>query len=177
MNNRLYRSNSEAVLGGVAAGIARHLNVDPNVVRLGFVIGTFFTHGALLLVYLALWAVLPSPGSTGTDVGSVVRENVNEVAARLGMHPPTAAPRVETPRAEASTVDATTTPSTAAPQTWHGGPALVRGLIITGLVFAAFRFGLFVWAMAGPHHYGGSFIWPLVLVLGVMWWCRRRRAA
>lgn len=54
----LYRSRN-ALVGGVCAGIAQRLNIDPVIVRIFFVAFTFITFGLTGFLYLALWAVLP----------------------------------------------------------------------------------------------------------------------
>ena len=176
MNNRLYRSTSEQMLGGVAAGIARLLNVDPAIVRVGFVIGTLLTQGGLLLVYLALWALLPTPGSTATTPGDIVRENVNEFAARVGMNPP-AAPSTGAPLPSAANAQAPP-PTTSAPATARSvdSAGLMRLLFMAGLVFLLLKVVGTGWFWAGGYHHGGSFFWPLILILGAMWWFRRRSA-
>jgi phage shock protein C len=62
MNNeepkRLYRSVSNRVVGGVAAGLANYFNLDPILVRLLFVIFTLFGGGAVL-IYIILWIITP----------------------------------------------------------------------------------------------------------------------
>jgi uncharacterized protein (TIGR03382 family) len=168
MNQRLYRSTSEQVLGGVAAGLAHRMGLDPTLVRIGFVLGTFLTHGALFLVYLALWAMLPSSASTATTVNDIVRENVNEAAARVGFRP--------TPRADAGTTAASTAaPSNASALT--GAQTLVRVLVVGGLIWALAMLGGMGWMFSGHHiHGGGGFIFPLLLLLGAFWFLRRRRA-
>ena len=81
--NRLYRSTSEAMIGGVAAGLANYFKMDPTLVRAGFVILTIFTGGAFILPYLILWLLVPTAGSTATTPGGVVQENIDEVGAKL----------------------------------------------------------------------------------------------
>ncbi len=55
---KLYREPQNAVLGGVASGIATHLNVSPAWVRLGFFLTLFaWTFG--FWAYLILWLILP----------------------------------------------------------------------------------------------------------------------
>ena len=64
---RLTRAGSGAVLGGVAAGLARYLNTDPLLVRLGFIAAALLG-GAGVLVYLIAWVLVPTDevaGSTG----------------------------------------------------------------------------------------------------------------
>ena len=56
---RLYRDANDKLLGGVCAGIANYMNVDPAVVRLLFAIITFGGFGFGFLIYLLLWIILP----------------------------------------------------------------------------------------------------------------------
>lgn len=55
---RLRRSSSDRKVAGVAAGIGRHLDIDPVVVRIAFVVLVFFGGGGLLL-YGACWLFVP----------------------------------------------------------------------------------------------------------------------
>ncbi len=56
---RLTRSYDKK-LGGVCAGIAEFLDIDPTIVRLLWVIALFFA-GTGLLAYLICWIVMPLP--------------------------------------------------------------------------------------------------------------------
>jgi phage shock protein PspC (stress-responsive transcriptional regulator) len=58
---QLERPESGRILAGVAAAIAEHTNTATWLVRLGFVIATFFG-GLGILAYLIGWFVLPSEG-------------------------------------------------------------------------------------------------------------------
>ncbi|WP_162599941.1 PspC domain-containing protein [Nocardioides solisilvae] len=58
---RLRRPHDRQV-AGVAAGLARHLDVDPLVLRIAFVVLAFFG-GAGLVLYGALWLLLPEDGA------------------------------------------------------------------------------------------------------------------
>jgi phage shock protein PspC (stress-responsive transcriptional regulator) len=59
IKGRLYRDGSDKFLGGVCAGIANYMNVDPAIVRLLFAIITFGGFGMGIIIYLALWIILP----------------------------------------------------------------------------------------------------------------------
>ena len=59
----LTRSSTDKKLGGVAAGLARHLGVDPTIVRVGFAVSLLFS-GAGLVAYLVMLAVVPSDDAT-----------------------------------------------------------------------------------------------------------------
>ncbi len=55
---RLYRSESDRKLGGVAGGLGDYLGIDPTLIRLPFVLGVIFA-GTGGLLYLILWLVVP----------------------------------------------------------------------------------------------------------------------
>lgn len=57
---RLYRDTSDKMIGGVCAGMANYMNVDPAIVRLLFAIITFGGFGMGFLIYILLWIILPS---------------------------------------------------------------------------------------------------------------------
>ena len=59
---RLRRSVDDRKVAGVAGGLARHLDVDPLVLRVAFVVLAFFG-GAGLLLYGACWLLVPEDGS------------------------------------------------------------------------------------------------------------------
>ena len=55
---RLYRSGKERILGEVCGGVAEYFNVDPNIVRLLWVLFCF-AYGAGVLLYLIAWFLVP----------------------------------------------------------------------------------------------------------------------
>jgi phage shock protein C len=76
---RMARSRSERLLGGVAGGLAHSLNVDPIIVRIAFVILALFFNFFSIVAYFALWAFLPSEDSLASNTQDQVRENVAEI--------------------------------------------------------------------------------------------------
>lgn len=59
---RLRRSVTDRKVAGVAGGLARHLDIDPVILRVAFVVLVFFG-GAGLIVYGACWLFVPEEGS------------------------------------------------------------------------------------------------------------------
>jgi phage shock protein PspC (stress-responsive transcriptional regulator) len=57
---RLFRSENDKLLGGVCAGIASYLRVDPTIVRLLFAVITFGGFGLGFLIYILLWILVPA---------------------------------------------------------------------------------------------------------------------
>lgn len=56
--DRLRRSSTDQYVAGVAGGLGRHFGIDPVILRVLFVVLTFFG-GAGLLVYGAIWLLVP----------------------------------------------------------------------------------------------------------------------
>ena len=77
MNRRWVRSQTNRVIGGVAAGLADYLNADPALIRIAWALLVIVTGGAAFLAYLVAWIVVPeasdvpygavAPPSTGED--------------------------------------------------------------------------------------------------------------
>ena len=51
----------DRTIGGVAAGVAEYLGVDPTIVRALWVVGAVFAPPFACLGYLLLWAIMPGP--------------------------------------------------------------------------------------------------------------------
>ncbi|HET8604422.1 MAG TPA: PspC domain-containing protein [Marmoricola sp.] len=84
---RLRRSRTDRRFAGVAGGLAQHFDVDPTIVRVVFVVTTFFG-GAGLLAYAALWLVVPEEGSDHAVLhlqGDARRTVVVIIAALAGL--------------------------------------------------------------------------------------------
>jgi len=75
---RLYRSRSNRVVAGVAGGLGVAFNVDPVIVRLVFVV-LGLMNGFGVLLYLAMWLLVPNENSTAADASEQVRESVGEM--------------------------------------------------------------------------------------------------
>lgn len=176
--SRLYRSTSEHILGGVAAGIGNYLRIDANLVRLLILLLTLFTGGGFAAVYFLLWLLLPTATSTATDLSGIVNENISDMGNQFrnltgikinggnianggtgGNVQPGAAP----------TANGGQLPQGQAPAQYpaRAGNAPIV-LILIGAFFLLANLGLFHWIRWG-------FWWPVVLIgLGVL--MLRRRA-
>jgi phage shock protein PspC (stress-responsive transcriptional regulator) len=87
---RLYRDPDNAVVAGIASGLANYFGVDPVIVRLIFVISVFF-NGLGLLAYIILWLVVPMATTTADkyamrgervtlrDISERVKKNLDSI--------------------------------------------------------------------------------------------------
>ncbi|HCR55021.1 MAG TPA: hypothetical protein DIW27_11435 [Cytophagales bacterium] len=86
---KMFRDSEKKVIGGVASGVAVFFGIDITIVRVLFVVFTFFG-GLGLLVYIILWIALPEAKSitermqmqgepvTLSNIESTVKKNLNE---------------------------------------------------------------------------------------------------
>ncbi|MGA9533923.1 MAG: PspC domain-containing protein [Anaerolineales bacterium] len=81
MTEKLVRSRRQRVLGGVCAGLATYLRLDPTLVRLFFVL-LALADGVGFLLYLALWIVLPVEGTEGEPLDLRMQSGVQEIRTR-----------------------------------------------------------------------------------------------
>ena len=139
MARTLTRDPGRAVLGGVAAGFGRYLDVDPVLVRLAFVILSF-ANGLGLLLYLASWALIPKEGATAV-VGPAGVEGAFAGAREAAE---------ESGRAIGRSAEDV------------GGARLVIGytLIALGVVLLLHNLDWIRW----PHWARFEVLWPLILV-------------
>ena len=61
MTSRMYKSSSDRMLFGVSGGLADYLDVDPTLVRLGWIVLGIVTAGFAILAYIVLAIVMPEP--------------------------------------------------------------------------------------------------------------------
>jgi len=58
------RPREGRMLAGVCAGLAEQFGISVTIVRLAFVLGTFFTGGIFVVMYLAGWLAMPAAEDT-----------------------------------------------------------------------------------------------------------------
>ncbi|MBD0404190.1 MULTISPECIES: PspC domain-containing protein [unclassified Flammeovirga] len=59
MSKKLVKSTSNSVFAGVCGGLGKYFNIDPTVIRIGFVASMFFGLGSPGLVYLVMAFIMP----------------------------------------------------------------------------------------------------------------------
>ena len=69
---RLRRRTSDRVIGGVAGGLGDYLNVDPLLIRIGFV-GLMVFGGAGLVLYVIAWLLIPDETRDRSSIERLLR--------------------------------------------------------------------------------------------------------
>lgn len=87
MNDRLYRTRDDRIIGGVAGGVADYFAIDPSLVRIVWALLAIFSGGALFLLYIVMWIVIPeepldwTAAAPGTPSGTAPTGAPAEAAA------------------------------------------------------------------------------------------------
>ncbi len=83
MDNKLYRSRTDTMIGGVCGGLAQYLRIDATLVRLFFILLAMGGSGIGVFVYLLLWIIVPLEGQKReTTLQDTVRSGSEEIAER-----------------------------------------------------------------------------------------------
>jgi phage shock protein PspC (stress-responsive transcriptional regulator) len=63
---QLIRPKDGRMIAGVCAGIGQFFGIDANLIRIAFALLTLLSAGAVALVYLVAWVVVPEEGEGGS---------------------------------------------------------------------------------------------------------------
>jgi phage shock protein C len=74
---RLTRSENDRILVGVCGGLGEHFGIDPTIVRIAFVLLAVFG-GSGVVLYLALWLIVPRASIADAAPRDVVSDGVTE---------------------------------------------------------------------------------------------------
>lgn len=77
--NRLYRSSSNRMIGGVCGGLAEYFKIDALIVRILFVTFAVMFSGTGLPLYLLLWIFVPEREKPFVDHDDSIRQNVDDI--------------------------------------------------------------------------------------------------
>lgn len=59
-NNKKLTRSSDRMIAGVCAGIAEYFGWDSTLLRIVYVLATFFTAFAGVIIYIILWIIMPA---------------------------------------------------------------------------------------------------------------------
>lgn len=78
---RLYRSEENREIAGVAGGLSEYFNFDVTVIRLLFILTAVFG-GSGLIAYFIMWLVIPSASRADMEMEEGIKENVEEMKVK-----------------------------------------------------------------------------------------------
>lgn len=147
---KLYRSEEDRVIGGIAGGFAKYFNVDSLVVRIIFIVIALVSQVApAVLAYLVAMIFIPKEGETKeTNTG----EKISEVAEELGEQAKSAAEAIKKRNTHAHRV---------------------RNII--GFIFIVFGLYLLFNRLFPNYHLGFGYLWPWVLIFFGLFLIFKRR--
>jgi phage shock protein C len=83
MENKLYRSRIDLMIGGVCGGLGEYLHIDSTLVRIFFILLSFGGGGIGVMVYLLLWIIVPREDQKrDASLPDTVRSGSEEIAER-----------------------------------------------------------------------------------------------
>ncbi len=82
IDKKLYRSEKDKIIAGVAGGLGEYFNVDSTIIRIIFVLLTLFG-GSGILIYLILWILIPSSSSIDHLSDQTIKQNVEEIKGKV----------------------------------------------------------------------------------------------
>ena len=78
MEKRLYRSETDKMIGGVCGGLAEYFGIDSTVVRLVFALIVIYG-GTGLILYIILWIVMPTKSNSNLSSEKIMASNTKEI--------------------------------------------------------------------------------------------------
>lgn len=147
MYKKLYRSNRDKMIGGVAGGIAEYFEIDPTIVRILFVLAVFFGGGGII-AYIILWIIVPEKPYIfpGMDQNQFTTQNNF-----------TSTEQTSTAQEEKSTENQSTFDYTAFQQQRKSNTNSIAGIVLI-VIGALFLLNNFI-----PRFNFGDF-WPFILI-------------
>jgi phage shock protein C len=138
MNRRLYRSTTDSILGGVAAGVADYLDADPSIVRIIWAVLGVATGGIFVVLYVVMWIVVPEGEPAAMEPGAPGAAPTGGAADGGPASPGSAEPGSAAPSGPAHSAPAHSAPiAPTAPRharrRGSGNGGLVFGLILIGI--------------------------------------------
>src|ERR1700716_3201487 len=162
VEQKFYRSG-DRIFGGVCAGLAEGLHIDPLWVRVAFVI-LVFLQGVGLFIYIVLWLVMPERLEEGgqrsgfdamsADLSHIWGEIRQQPRATGQAGSTTNAPPPGPTAPSADPTQAVVAPpvvSHAPGSVWHNqGVVLGVILVVIGLAFLGSNIGIINWSVVWP---------------------------
>ena len=79
--HRLYRSEKNRIIAGVAGGMGEYFGIDPTIPRIIFVLLTIFG-GSGILLYILLWIIIPTESAVRDSPEEHIKRGVEEMKTK-----------------------------------------------------------------------------------------------
>lgn len=79
--SRLYRSETNKMIAGVAGGLGEYFEIDPTIIRIIFIILALF-QGSGVLIYIVMWVILPVHSRLSSNNETTVKDNIEDIKTR-----------------------------------------------------------------------------------------------
>jgi len=147
-HKKLYRSKKSRILAGVCGGLGEYLDVDPVLIRIGFVL-LALGHGLGILLYIILMIIIPKEPAKGTEQDAKIdikasAQEMKEIAQDLGKEVRAAASEFKEHKG------------------WFSDRRNIVGLVLIILGFIALTNIAFPIQM---FWFRWNYLWPLVIII------------
>jgi len=78
---RVYRSETDRVIGGVCGGLGEYFELDPVFLRVALVL-LAFVGGLGVVLYLAAWVLMPTRSKAALPPRQALRDNLGDISER-----------------------------------------------------------------------------------------------
>lgn len=78
---KLYRSEADRIIGGVAGGLGDYFDLDSSLIRIIFIL-LVLAGGSGLFLYLLLWLIIPTKSNLADTREETVKKNAKEIEAK-----------------------------------------------------------------------------------------------
>lgn len=79
--SRLYRSTTNRMVAGVAGGLGEYFNIDPNIIRIIFIL-LGLTNGVGIIIYILMWVLIPTDTQLSLTHDQTIKENLSEIKSK-----------------------------------------------------------------------------------------------
>lgn len=147
-SKKLYRSSRNRVLAGVCGGLGEYFEIDPVLIRIGFILLTL-AHGLGILLYIILMIIIPK--ESGKEVKEEAKvdleasaKEIKEIAQNLGEQAKAAATELKEQKS------------------WFSEKRNIVGLVLIIIGFIALTNILFPMQM---YWFRWNYLWPTVIII------------
>lgn len=66
--NKMYRTKNDRIIAGVCGGLGKYTDIDSNLIRILYILLTFCSAGAMLIVYICACLLIPDESDMRQEI-------------------------------------------------------------------------------------------------------------